>query len=337
MLSELENIRTEILTAIDSAQNAAALEEVRIQYFGRNGSLPRLLEGMKNLSKEERPAVGKLANEVKTSVTERFDTKKSLLDKPRRDYSAFDVTLPGRPRNLGAGHPITQTIERITSIFKRMGFALADGPDIEQEFFNFDALNTPADHPARNEQDTFFIDSQETPDGHGRFLLRSQTSPVQIRVMRGQKPPVRIIAPGACFRRDNPDATHALMFHQMEGLYVDENVSLADLKGTMELFFRELLGPDTKVRFRPHFFPFTEPSFEIDFSQPGKLIRGREWLEIAGCGMVNPNVFAQVGYDPDAATGFAFGMGVERIAMMLYGVSDIRHFTDNDVRFLAQF
>lgn len=343
MQAELENIREEILTRITQSANATELEDVRIKYLGRNGLLPKLLEGMKDVPKDQRPVVGKLANEVKNAVSSAFDERKNLLDVPTADYSHLDISLPPRPQTVGRRHPITQTIDDIVGIFRRMGFALAEGPDIEQEYYNFDALNTPADHPARNEQDTFYV---QVPDsvrdaskaaGKGRHLLRTQTSPVQIRVMEHQAPPVRIIAPGRCYRRDNPDATHAVMFHQIEGLYVDEGVTLGDLKGTMEFFFRELLGEDTKVRFRPHFFPFTEPSFEIDFSKPGQLIRGKEWLEIAGCGIVDPNVFGHVKYDSEKYTGFAFGMGVERIAMIRYGVSDIRDFTDNDIRFLRQF
>lgn len=337
MIDELNQIREEIQGSLTEANDEASLEEVRIKYLGRNGLLPKLMEGMKSLTKEERPTVGKLANEVKNDIENAFASKKELLERPEVDYSSFDVTLPGRGLKTGTIHPIVQTIENISEIFRAIGFSTAQGPDIETEFYNFDALNTPADHPARNEQDTFYIAGQIADEKLGRHLLRTQTSPVQIRTMQSQEPPVRIIAPGSCFRRDTPDATHSLMFHQIEGLYVDEGVSLADLKGTMEYFFRELLGSDTKVRFRPHFFPFTEPSFEIDFSIPGKKIRGKEWLEIAGCGMVNPNVFEAVGYDAEKYTGFAFGMGVERIAMMLHGIEDIRLFTDNDVRFLSLF
>ncbi|MDK3156444.1 phenylalanine--tRNA ligase subunit alpha [Kamptonema cortianum] len=335
MIEPLSKLRDEIIAALEQAPDAAALEEVRVKYLSRNGLLPKLLEGLKDVPKEDKPAVGKLANEVKNAVASSFDAKKAFLDRPQVNYDAFDVTLPGTEYRHGSEHPITATIREISRIFQGIGFSLAEGPDIETEFYNFDALNTPADHPARNEQDTFYIAGQIADDKLGRHLLRTQTSPVQIRVMQNTQPPVRIIAPGSCFRRDNPDATHALMFHQIEGLYVDENVSVADLKGTMEYFFRKLLGEETRVRFRPHFFPFTEPSFEIDFSIPGRKIRGKEWLEIAGCGMVHPNVFQSAGYDSEKYTGFAFGMGVERIAMMLYGIEDIRWFTENDVRFLS--
>ncbi len=336
MIEELNKLRDEILATLQGVNDLETLEEARVKYLSRNGALPKLLEGLKDVPKDLKPQVGKLANEVKMAVAMAFDEKKEGLSRVQVDYTDFDVTLPGRRIHWGSTHPITKTVRDISRIFEKIGFSLAEGPDIETEFYNFDALNTPADHPARNEQDTFYIAGQIADDKLGRHLLRTQTSPVQIRVMEKIQPPVRIIAPGSCFRRDNPDATHALMFHQIEGLCVDENVSLADLKGTMEYFFRELLGENTKVRFRPHFFPFTEPSFEIDFSIPGKKIRGKEWLEIAGCGMVHPHVFESAGYDPEKYTGFAFGMGVERIAMMLYGIDDIRWFTENNVRFLSE-
>ncbi|MDZ4816527.1 MAG: phenylalanine--tRNA ligase subunit alpha [Verrucomicrobiota bacterium] len=343
MEAELEQLRQEIMRELTITANPDDLETVRVKFLGRNGLLPKLLENLKDVPKEDRPLLGRMANEVKSQVSAAFDMKKQLLEQPKADYSTLDLTLPGREPAFGKLHPVYQTIDEIVALFKRMGFVLAEGPDIEREYYNFDALNTPPDHTARNEQDTFYIEQslgeieRSKIEGKGRSLLRSQTSPVQIRVMEKQQPPVRIISPGACYRRDNPDATHAMMFHQLEGLYVDEGVTLADLKGTMEFFFRELLGPETKVRFRPHFFPFTEPSFEIDFSQPGKLIRGKEWLEIAGCGMVDPNVLGSVHYDTKKYTGFAFGMGIERIAMIRHGVDDIRHFTDNDLRFLRQF
>ncbi len=217
-----------------------------------------------------------------------------------------------------------------------MGFAVADGPEVEDEWYCFDALNTPADHPARDIQDTLYVDLPPHAE-HGRYLLRTHTSPVQIRVMQQQQPPIRIVAPGRVFRRDTPDATHSPTFHQIEGLYVDKNVTVADLKGTVEFFFRELLDPDVRVRFRPHFFPYTEPSFEIDLSTAHFRARGKEWIELAGCGMVDPNVFKAVGYPDDAYTGWAFGFGIDRLAMIMYGITDIRLFTENDVKFLEQF
>jgi phenylalanyl-tRNA synthetase alpha chain len=293
---------------------------------------------MKTVAKEDRPIVGKLANEMKTEINSAFDTKKEIFASAAETES-IDFTRPGRTFPSGSLHPVYQVRDRAIDIFKRLGFALADGPDVEYEHYNFDALNTPPDHPARNEQDTFYINSKFEMGNSkfGRLLLRTQTSPVQIRTMEKSTPPVRIIAPGRCFRRDEIDATHGLAFHQMEGLVVGEDVTLAQLKGTLEFFFRELLGSDLKFRFRPHFFPFTEPSFEVDCSRPGSQVKGKEWLEICGCGMVDPNVLTSVGYDAEKYTGFAFGFGIERIAMMVHGIPDLRLFTENDIRFLKQF
>ena len=322
---------------IESAQDEAALEAARVKYLGRAGSISQASEQMKSLTKEEKPRIGKLLNETRSAVTAALDARKSALES-EKDTAALkdvDVTLPGIPRSIGALHPITQLQDRAIQIFRRMGFALADGPDIETEWHCFDALNTPPDHPARNEQDTFYL-----PDGR---LLRTHTSTVQIRTMEQAPPPVRIIAPGAAYRRDEVDATHLAQFTQMEGLYVDEGVSVADLKGTLEFFFRELFGTDAKFRFRPHFFPFTEPSYEIDI-KAAAFGGGDRWLEIAGCGMVDPAVFESVNktrgdnaYDPEKFTGFAFGFGLDRLAMIMSGVPDIRLFTENDVRFLEQF
>lgn len=336
MESELEQIRTRALGEIESAGDETALDLVRVKYLGRSGSISLASEGMRTLRKEQKPIVGKRLNEVRMAVTGAIEARKAALE-TQRDATALseiDVTLPGTPVPQGALHPITQLQHRAIEIFRRMGFALADGPDIETEWHCFDALNTPADHPARNEQDTFYL-----PDGR---LLRTHTSTVQIRTMEAQPPPVRIIAPGAAYRRDEIDATHLSQFNQMEGLYVDEHVTVADLKGTIELFFRELLGPEAKCRFRPHFFPFTEPSFEIDIK--AAALGSEKWLELAGCGMVDPAVFEAVNrkrgdraYDPEKISGFAFGFGLDRLAMIMSGVRDIRHFIENDVRFLAQF
>jgi phenylalanyl-tRNA synthetase alpha chain len=334
MKAELESLRTEALADLRAAGDAKALEAWRIQYLSRQGRLPAVLEGMKGVSKEDRPVIGKLANEIKQELTGAFDALKNGLDVPAA-AQVEDPTLPGLPLPVATRHVVRQTLDRIIRIFNRMGYALADGPEVEYEFFNFDALNTPPDHPARNEQDTFYLKAGSTP--WGRPLLRTQTSPVQIRVMQQQKPPIQIIAPGRCYRRDEIDATHGVFFHQVEGLYVAERLSVADLKGTLEYFFRELMGPATQVRFRPHFFPFTEPSFEVDMSNPGEKVRGKEWLEICGCGMVDPAVLETVGIDPDRYQGFAFGMGVERIAMLRHKVPDLRYFYENDIRFLSQF
>jgi phenylalanyl-tRNA synthetase alpha chain len=274
---------------------------------------------------------------VRTAITGALEarTTKLAAAAEEAELAQIDPTLPGRARVVGSLHPLQHLQRRAVEIFRRMGFALAEGPDIETEWHCFDALNTPPDHPARNEQDTFYL-----PDGR---LLRTHTSSVQIRTMERETPPIRIIAPGAAYRRDEVDATHLAQFTQMEGLYVDEGVTLGDLKGTLEYFFRELFGPDTKVRFRPHFFPFTEPSYEIDV-RAAALGGCERWLELAGCGMVDPAVFEKINerhgdraFDPDKVTGFAFGFGLERLAMILYGVPDIRMFVENDQRFLSQF
>jgi phenylalanyl-tRNA synthetase alpha chain len=248
-----------------------------------------------------------------------------------------DFTLPGRRRVVGKLHPLTQVTEDIVRSFRKIGFVVADGPEVEDEYHCFDALNTPTDHPARDTQDTFYVQKPGPAESRDSVLLRTHTSSVQIRVMEKQQPPVRIIVPGRVYRRDNADATHNPTFQQVEGLYVDRNVTVSDLKGTVEFVFRELMGPETRIRFRPHYFSYTEPSFEIDFSSSLTRKMGKEWLEIAGCGMVHPQVFENVGYDPEVWTGWAFGFGIERIAMIRYGINDIRLFYENDIRFLKQF
>jgi phenylalanyl-tRNA synthetase alpha chain len=292
---------------------------------------------MKTLSKEERPLVGKLLNEARNAVTAELaqNTERLRAAKEASSLADIDISLPGTPAEIGALHPLTQMLDRAIAIFRRMGFALAEGPDVETEWYCFDALNTAPDHPARNEQDTFYL-----PDGR---LLRTHTSTVQIRTMQSAPPPIRVIAPGAAYRRDEVDATHSAQFHQIEGLYVDENVTVGDLKGTIEFFLRELLGPKTEIRFRPHFFPFTEPSFECDVKSKA-LKSGEKWIELAGCGMVHPAVFEEVNrarddaaYDPEKYSGFAFGMGMDRLAMILFDIPDIRLFAQNDLRFLRQF
>ena len=335
--NEIIVMKEAALAEAGAAADAAALEAVRIKYLGRKGLLPKIMEGLKDVPPAERPEVGRKANELKNELTQLIDGRKAAAGSAStpKDQKTFDYSLPGQWRGLGSLHPITQIVERAVGIFKSMGFTVADGPDIETEYYNFDALNTPADHPSRDIQDTFYLKTGE--------LLRTQTSPVQIRVMEGRKPPVRIIAPGRCYRRDTTDATHSANFHQIEGLYVDRNVSMADLKGDLSYFARQMMGADVKVRFRPHFFPFTEPSIEYDFSchvcggKGCRVCKQSGWIEISGAGMVNPKVFGFVGYDPQQYTGYAFGMGVERIAMILYGVPDIRMLYDNDVRFLKQF
>ena len=333
----LNSLRTEAEAAIASCADLPALDQLKGQYLGRQGRLTGFLEKLGALPKDQKPVIGKLANEVKTALTTALAGKREELEaKVTPTGPQIDTTLPGRRPYLGHQHPLTQIFERTVSIFRRMGFAVEDGPEIEDEWHCFDALNTPANHPARDIQDTLYVDLP-AHEKYGRYLLRTHTSPVQIRTMLRQPPPIRIVAPGRVFRRDNPDATHSPTFHQIEGLCVDKNITVADLKGTVEFFFKQLLDPATQVRFRPHFFPYTEPSFEIDLSTPHFRARGKEWIEIAGCGMVDPNVFKAVGYPDDAYTGWAFGFGIERLAMIQYGITDIRLFTENDKRFLAQF
>ncbi len=337
MSHPLEQLRDSALSEIADAAGEQALDSLRVRYLGRSGSISAWSDQMRTLSKEDRPVVGKLLNESRNAVTAALTEAVELLrvQKEAASLANIDISLPGTLAEIGGLHPLTQMLDRAISIFHRMGFALAEGPDVETEWYCFDALNTAADHPARNEQDTFYL-----PDGR---LLRTHTSTVQIRTMQSAPPPIRVIAPGSAYRRDEVDATHSAQFHQIEGLYVDERVSVADLKGTLEFFLRELLGAETKIRFRPHYFPFTEPSFEIDVKS--KALRGgQKWLELTGCGMVHPAVFEQVNqargdhaYDPEKYTGFAFGMGMDRLAMILFDIPDIRLFAQNDLRFLRQF
>jgi phenylalanyl-tRNA synthetase alpha chain len=335
MEETLHALRSQALAELDASSSEPAVEAVRVKYLGRAGSISLLSEGMKTFSKEDKPRIGKLLNEVRTQVTAAIDARKAALQEARdaAAVTGLDTTLPGIPAWRGALHPMTLLLDRAIQIFRRMGFALADGPDIETEWHCFDALNTPPDHPARNEQDTFYL--------HDGRLLRTQTSTIQVRTMEAQPPPIRIIGPGSAYRRDEIDATHLAQFTQMEGLCVDEGVTLADLKGTVEFFFRELLGGAAQVRFRPHFFPFTEPSFEIDIKAPAL---GDAWLELAGCGMVDPAVFQAINarrgdtaYDPETISGWAFGFGIERLAMIISAIPDIRYLIENDLRFLEQF
>ncbi len=333
--SQIDQLRIEALSAIAEASDALALKEARVRYLGKTGSVSLLSEGMRTLSKEERPVMGKLLNDLRTAVTAALDEKETALTAQADEaaLSVIDASLPGTAPEAGSLHPLTLLVDRAVQIFRRLGFAIADGPDMETEWHCFDALNTPADHPARNEQDTFYLS-----DGR---LLRTHTSSIQIRTMVANPPPIRIIAPGAAYRRDEVDATHLAQFTQMEGLYVAPGVSLADLKGTIEFFFCELFGTGTEIRFRPHFFPFTEPSYEIDLRTEAL---GGKWMELAGCGMVDPAVFEEVNkkrgdnaYDPEKVSGFAFGFGLDRLAMNLTGVSDIRMLSENDLRFLSRF
>jgi phenylalanyl-tRNA synthetase alpha chain len=335
MQSQIDSLRLEAIAALGTANDTRSLEAVRVRYLGKNGAISRLSEGMREVPKQDRPRLGKLLNELRQEVQASVEERERLLeeDSDTRELLGIDVTLPGTRPPRGSIHPLTRLLDGAVGIFRRLGFALSDGPDIETEWYCFDALNTPPDHPARNELDTFYL-----PDGR---LLRTHTSTVQIRVMESQPPPVRVIAPGAAYRRDEVDATHLAQFTQMEGLVVDRNISVADLKGTLEYFFRELLGAETKVRFRPHFFPFTEPSYEIDIHTE---VLGGQWLELAGCGMVDPAVFEQIcrkrgdrAFEPEIVTGFAFGFGLDRLAMNLARIPDIRMLVENDLRFLKQF
>jgi phenylalanyl-tRNA synthetase alpha chain len=329
---QIEPLKQSALAGLREAADLSALEQARVTYLGANGTFTALMKQLGTLSKEERPAAGKLINQAKVELESALTARRGELElKAALPAEPTDFTLPGRRRTLGKLHPLTQVTEDIVRSFRKIGFVVADGPEIEDDYHCFDALNTPADHPARDAQDTFYLEVSD------RRLLRTHTSSVQIRVMEQQKPPVRIIVPGRVYRRDNADATHNPTFHQIEGLYVDKGVTVGDLKGTVEFVFRDLLGEDVKIRFRPHYFSYTEPSFEIDFASALVRKMGKEWLEIAGCGMVHPRVFETVGYDPEVWTGWAFGFGIERIAMIRYGINDIRLFYENDLRFLSQF
>jgi len=336
LLKGLEALEAEATVAV-AAADEGALEDLRVRYLGRRGSLTTILRGLGDLPPEARPVVGQRANAVKAAIEGALEARRLALRAAARVGLAadrLDSTLPGRPPMLGGLHPLTATLEDILEIFASLGFAVAEGPEVELDYYNFEALNIPKDHPARDMQDTFYITDE--------VLLRTHTSPVQVRVMEAQPPPVRVVVPGKVYRRD-ADVTHSPMFHQVEGLLVDEGVTFADLKGTLTAFVRLFFGEATRLRFRPSFFPFTEPSAEVDISCV--ICRGAGcrvcsqggWLEILGAGMVDPEVFRFVGYDSERFTGFAFGMGVERIAMLRHGIDDIRLFFENDLRFLEQF
>jgi phenylalanyl-tRNA synthetase alpha chain len=332
LLDEIEPLKQAALADLKAAADLPSLEQAKGAWIGPNGKFTALMKQLGALSKEEKPLAGKAINAAKVELESALGARREELElKAALPTEPTDWTLPGRRRAVGKLHPLTQVTDDIVRAFRKIGFVVADGPEIEDEVHCFDALNTPADHPARDTQDTFYVDVPSRP------LLRTHTSSVQIRVMKSQQPPVRIIAPGRVYRRDNADATHNPTFHQIEGLYVDKNVTVGDLKGTVEFVFKEVLGEDVKLRFRPHYFSYTEPSLEIDFTNSLVKKLGKNWLEIAGCGMVHPKVFENVGYDPEVWTGWAFGFGIERIAMLRYGINDIRLFYENDVRFLKQF
>ena len=339
MKAELEAIAKQALEELKGAQDLKVLDAVRVKYLGKKGELTAILKQMGKLSAEERPVIGQLANQVRADIEQMLEQTKTDLEAKALDIrlagEMLDVTLPGQKKPLGKKHPLTIVLDELKEIVVGMGFEIATGPEVELDYYNFEALNIPKDHPSRDTQDTFYISDN--------VLLRTQTSPMQIRTMEKKKPPIRIIAPGRVYRSDAVDATHSPLFHQVEGLVVDKGITMADLKGTLEVFVKRLYGDSTVVRFRPHHFPFTEPSAELDvqcFHCHGEgcsLCKGEGWIEILGCGMVHPQVLLNCGIDPEEYSGFAFGLGLERMVMMRYGIDDLRLFYDNDVRFLKQF
>ena len=339
MKAQLEAIEKKAFEELTAAQDLKDLDAVRVKYLGKKGELTAILKQMGKLSAEERPVIGQLANQVRAQIEERLEETKTNLEAHLLDQrlatETLDVTMPGKRSVLGKKHPITIVLDELKEIFIGMGFDVAQGPEVELDYYNFEALNIPKDHPARDTQDTFYINDN--------VVLRTQTSPIQIRVMEKQKPPIRIIAPGRVYRSDALDATHSPLFHQVEGLVVDKNITMADLKGTLEVFVKRLYGEESVVRFRPHHFPFTEPSAELDvqcFNCHGegcRLCKGEGWIEILGCGMVHPKVLENCGIDPEEYSGFAFGMGLERLVMRRYNIDDLRLFYENDPRFLNQF
>ncbi|MHC4416034.1 MAG: phenylalanine--tRNA ligase subunit alpha [Planctomycetota bacterium] len=327
MIEELRKLEATGLAELKAAGDSAALEQWRIRYLGTRGRLKATMPKMKDVPRADKPAVGKRLNQLKAALETAFAEKKRALGTGAAPRSNIDITEPGIPTGWGRQHILTRTIEEITEVFARMGFSVAYGPEVEDEWHNFDALNIPQDHPARDASDNFYL--------NGGLMLRSQTSTVQIRTMAKVKPPLKVVAMGRVYRPDTHDATHYSMFHQVEGLYVDRRVTMVDLKTTLFQFARAYFGPQAEVRMRPSFFPFTEPSAEVDMKMK---VRGEwQWTELGGCGMVDPNVFEAVGYDAEVWTGFAFGLGIERIAMRKYGIADIRWLFENDARFLRQF
>lgn len=341
MKNRLEALKLEALSELEQVKDHHELNEMRIKYLGKKGPLTEILRGMGALSAEERPVIGQVANDVRAAIEIIIESKQTVFlqqeTEKRLQAETIDVTLPGRPSAHGAVHPLNKIIQEIEDIFIGMGYTVEEGPEVEQDYYNFEALNLPKDHPARDMQDSFYI----TDD----ILMRTHTSPVQIRTMEAMKGevPVKIICPGKVYRRDDDDATHSHVFTQIEGLVIDEHIRMSDLKGTLLQFFKELFGEHTEIRMRPSFFPFTEPSAEVDVTcvmckgKGCRICKQTGWLEILGSGMVHPRVLEMAGYDPNRYTGFAFGMGVERIAMLKYGIDDIRHFFINDLRFLKQF
>ena len=339
MQNKLNEIQETALKLIEEAKDSATLQDIRVKYLGKKGELTTILKSMKDLSKEERPVMGKLVNDVKKVVEEKLDEAVNKIKeeekKKKLESEVIDITLLGKKNVIGKRHPLELTIEKIKDIFISMGFSVEEGPEVELDYYNFEALNIPKNHPARSEQDTFYINDN--------VVLRTQTSGVQIRVMEKQKPPIKMISPGKVYRADSVDATHSPIFHQMEGLVVAKGVTFADLKGTLELFVKKMFGDKVQTKFRPHHFPFTEPSAEMDatcFVCGGKgcnVCKGSGWIEMLGCGMVHPNVLRNCGIDPEEYSGFAFGFGIDRMVMLSYGLDDIRLLYESDMRFLNQF
>lgn len=339
MKEQLEEIRQKAAETIESCRELKELDAARVQFLGKKGQLTAILKQMGKLSAEERPVIGQLANEVRQSIDQKLTEKTNQLKEKQLNEKlaaeTIDVTMPGKNMHIGHVHPLTAVLNELKDIFLGMGFQIAEGPEVETDYYNFEALNMPKDHPARDTQDTFYINDN--------ILLRTQTSPVQIRVMENTKPPIRVIAPGRVYRSDAVDATHSPLFHQIEGLVVDKGITMAHLKGTLEMFAKRLYGEDTQIRLRPHHFPFTEPSCEIDvscFKCHGKgcpMCKGEGWIEILGGGMVHPKVLQNGGVDPNEYSGFAFGVGLERLTMFKYNIDDMRLLYENDLRFLGQF
>lgn len=339
MKEKLQKIREEAIRQIEASEELAKLNDVRVAFLGKKGELTAVLKGMKDVIPEERPIVGQLVNETRSAIEEMLEHTKQKLERAEMNFrlkqEVIDVTLPAKRSRVGHRHPNTIALEEVERIFVGMGYEVVEGPEIEYDYYNFEALNIPPDHPAKDEQDTFYINE--------KILLRTQTSPVQVRTMESHPLPIRMIAPGRVFRSDEVDATHSPSFHQIEGMVIDKNITFADLKGTLAEFAKELFGKDTKVKFRPHHFPFTEPSAEVDvtcFKCGGKgcrFCKGSGWIEILGCGMIHPKVLRMSGIDPEEYSGFAFGVGLERIALLKYEIDDMRLLYENDDRFLRQF
>lgn len=339
MKEKLESIKNSALKELKEAVNGSELENIRVKYLGKKGELTQILRGMGALTAEERPIVGKIANEVRENIegfiAKAADEIKEIEKKKRLEKEVIDISMPGKKQIIGKRHPLDLTLESMKEIFISMGFTIEEGPEVELDYYNFEALNIPKNHPARGEQDTFYINDN--------IVLRTQTSPIQIRTMENNKPPIKMIAPGKVYRSDAVDATHSPIFYQMEGLVVDKGITFADLKGTLEMFAKKMFGENVKTKFRPHHFPFTEPSAEMDatcFVCGGKgcrVCKGSGWIELLGCGMVHPQVLRNCGIDPEVYSGFAFGFGVDRMVMLKYGIDDIRQLYESDMRFLNQF